>query len=1663
VPEDIVCAAEGCGERPSSPRAVEVGKDGKWYCMKHANLGTKFGVPTIAFVRDRLTQTLSTNEPRVNFVVRELVQNADDAKASMLVLRFEDDALYVANDGETFTRIREENKPSDFDNITDILNRAKQDDKEKTGNFGSGFQTVFALTNLPEIHSDDTMCTLDAVKEVPVWGDKPRFSPYIGGPPGLKGVLFRFPWRDDEAAEEVFEGKSPFSQENDWPRWRKGELKDRYAELKRYCRDVLLCCQHLKTIRLVWALGTRPTSFQVSRDFALNESGDNIEVKTVVGSEVSEGPEWFSWDKGKKEPARRPPCFDETKKLKVETVWSYLVASAAVRDENGGEIRIGKDESDAVSIGTGPQGTRDIKKNHVHLLFPLDPPTDPGAVSLLYSVIPLPMSGSNRFVFTAHFFPMSSRKDVDTSGNAGKNREWYHACMRSIAHLYREAFPALLQAVANSPRSLKEKNQVLLSNLPRTLLNDWMRPEVEKGAEAEWARADSEKLFTWLEEQQWIATEKGAWWKPADAHLAPGATEKEVSESLKLVVYPEELLDYAEKASWLRALCEKRKFGPDTFKLRWGQIKDHNVRWKGLRYGQACDLPWDPEGIKLTAKTLTPIIKYALANETTRSEDVVPSEEGALKAIASFKRLPEDLRFVEELFPPDWRIHHELDAVVSTVEKSTSIRMRETKAASEVPSLIADAVKDQQAKFDSLNPSDHQILSRALVVMTTNEKLKFDRKQSLRMRYLPYRRDGRLLIGELPPVDERRSSLGESYERDWIFARKRRNLEGLPPEIEAKIRFFELSPEVPIDTVEKVEGTLLLVPLEANPGKATDYARHFLSGKHGSLFVDEELTKFIGDVNQEMREQVKRAMLKAVRQYWKDEHDEADLTPTKMGEVPCVYDAEGNWGNANEFALVGGDFAKVVGYRSLDPYFDDWGKARVAIGVKPEIGPAEVKDKVLKLLKSPLPNRRDLATIFDAVVIQYPEEKLRTLSKELRASAWVPVAGGGLSEPQRALFPTKRNLSILGKGFGLFVSTGMVRPENSEGPPSSFEESKLKALDVRVEPDVDDLLAALSTCARSGIPPPTGLLQELSDRKIDALDKMKMPYYGFWWEGRWRSGRMRVLKEADRALISGSLGQILVLSEEEASPYEHYLKWIGAQWQLLPEDLLEELKLMSSKPNQWSDDIQARYRKIWQRLEIEAESIPPAVVASFRAETVVRGTNVWYPPMNVLIVDSSISASSVAFFKTLIITPAESGEALSRLGAIGLEALTKEDAIRLAWDCAGEGPSPAQVDAYLSLIERGVSKKWWEQGRPLPLPAVRRGRLEWARKPRDAALGNAVVAAIMSEIPLVITQVKGSQSITVVKQALAWGYGQLSASVVYPDLSPEESEEHALERAIKSACRLLARYYDPDPSHFEWVDKLEVKSVRGARQRYESPWGSGSFAIPALVPLNPEQTALLIPKDQQTIDEQTAALITDWAVAEGFPNEKREAFVRNMVSAIPRIEDQLNEQEEENSPAYNEMVEQLKPMYGSCQICRMTTPYKVSEDGSLLANTQESVKSVVGAKSVMYLSDDAADFVIGNCLYLCPRHAKLASRQLVLFPFLDDFESRRDEVLSDLAARAVDVTSKIGPDGYYHLEIKVYEGKSGGPVEWSYTEILWLKPDHAVKLYEHLSSFVKNS
>jgi len=106
-------------------------------------------------------------------IIKELIQNADDAGASTVKLLYDKrqnndmkdllfdpgmrywqgPALWVFND-QVFTE-------SDFENITKINAGTKEFDTKKIGKFGLGFNSVYHLTDVPSFFSNDSLVVFD--------------------------------------------------------------------------------------------------------------------------------------------------------------------------------------------------------------------------------------------------------------------------------------------------------------------------------------------------------------------------------------------------------------------------------------------------------------------------------------------------------------------------------------------------------------------------------------------------------------------------------------------------------------------------------------------------------------------------------------------------------------------------------------------------------------------------------------------------------------------------------------------------------------------------------------------------------------------------------------------------------------------------------------------------------------------------------------------------------------------------------------------------------------------------------------------------------------------------------------------------------------------------------------------------------------------------------------------------------------------------------------------------------------------------------------------------------------------------------------------------------------------------------------------------------------
>lgn len=102
----------------------------------------KYGTDT-----DHLELLSSHYTNRTHFVF-ELLQNAEDAKASRILFTLFEDRLEVTHDGRIFNE-------QDVIGICGVGKGTKADDLTQIGKFGIGFKSVYVYTSAPEIYSGD--------------------------------------------------------------------------------------------------------------------------------------------------------------------------------------------------------------------------------------------------------------------------------------------------------------------------------------------------------------------------------------------------------------------------------------------------------------------------------------------------------------------------------------------------------------------------------------------------------------------------------------------------------------------------------------------------------------------------------------------------------------------------------------------------------------------------------------------------------------------------------------------------------------------------------------------------------------------------------------------------------------------------------------------------------------------------------------------------------------------------------------------------------------------------------------------------------------------------------------------------------------------------------------------------------------------------------------------------------------------------------------------------------------------------------------------------------------------------------------------------------------------------------------------------------------------
>lgn len=113
----------------------------------------KYGIRKLDFIRQALAGYAGGSA-----IISEMLQNADDAGASSAMFQFRTKDLIAWNDSVFLEK--------DWDNLTSIASGGKRNEEGKIGTWGTGFLSVFHLTDIPEVNSDGEKLILDPREEL---------------------------------------------------------------------------------------------------------------------------------------------------------------------------------------------------------------------------------------------------------------------------------------------------------------------------------------------------------------------------------------------------------------------------------------------------------------------------------------------------------------------------------------------------------------------------------------------------------------------------------------------------------------------------------------------------------------------------------------------------------------------------------------------------------------------------------------------------------------------------------------------------------------------------------------------------------------------------------------------------------------------------------------------------------------------------------------------------------------------------------------------------------------------------------------------------------------------------------------------------------------------------------------------------------------------------------------------------------------------------------------------------------------------------------------------------------------------------------------------------------------------------------------------------------
>jgi len=643
-------------------------------CLRDINRIDNF----ISWLESKINR--ETHDAGYRYILRELVQNTDDLepKANILVLRFTEDALEVANDGRHFTTYNKETKETggDMQEIQHIWASQKEKEANSTGYHGTGFQTVFAFCNFPEIHSSGYSVTLDPTKpsnecySFEYAKDSGFSSPYGT----KKGVLFRFPWRDEEDYEYEDEtlGIKPF-KEHQFPVFSSEDIREIYENWKDFLEPILLTCNNLKKIRISLEIGDEKEIYQVERDFMMRtedlpEHGQVVTIDKGQGSGDNDlyKIDGFEYDK------------DKSTRIEEGDRRRYYWCSHPLKDDESTDFITLKDNKEIVNIGKNPQdlSRKELeeksisKRTDINIFFPMfedDDPSSEETNDFVRSVIPTPKKGNNFFKISAHLFITQDRASIDTNGIKGA---WFEEVLKNIKFKFKQwlrKFLDQLKSDESIPDDIKQK--IILDNLPSNDILGWFgmntleytHPGEGRKDRTEYWKEESKNLIEELADELKMIKPLDNWgmddWlTPSDIHRPTEEGEELVMDIMGIPYVHERLKKHPRfDESVIEA---SKELEPVYFEEKWGQFMADNAVEEGiLKIGIETE-----HDKKIDYDFISSLISYCLRkeHESLSHLKVIPNSEGILKSKKELKKAPDEHFLLRKIIPKEKRIHIEV-------------------------------------------------------------------------------------------------------------------------------------------------------------------------------------------------------------------------------------------------------------------------------------------------------------------------------------------------------------------------------------------------------------------------------------------------------------------------------------------------------------------------------------------------------------------------------------------------------------------------------------------------------------------------------------------------------------------------------------------------------------------------------------------------------------------------------------------------------------------------------------------------------------------------------------------------------------------------------------------------------------------------------------------